>query len=372
MKIEPFQLERYFAKHEFSARYLISSSDAEAMTVRQLLDFEPHARESLLDTYLSYNDSAGSPALREAIAATYSSLTPAHILAHTGAQEPIFNFLNCALAAGDHVIAHSPGYQSVYSIPKAIGCELELWHARPTNMWAPDLAELKRMLRPNTRAVLVNFPHNPTGFVPAREWMQELIQLLRPRGILLLSDEVYRGLEFAPAERLPAAADLYENAISVGVLSKAYGLPGLRIGWIATRNDEIYQAMAAFKDYTTICNSVVTERLATIAIRHSEQLFARNRAIVESNLALVESFFAGYPGEFGWHRPLGGTMMFAWAEKGRDMEAFSERLLIERQTMLISGCYFDQPESFFRLGLGRLAFPEGFAQFTSLMESELG
>lgn len=372
MKIEPFQLERYFAQHEFSARYLISSSDAEAMTVNELLAFEPGSREKLLETYLSYSDSLGTPALREAIAATYATVSPGQVLTHTGAQEPIFNFLNCALSAGDHVISLSPGYQSVFSIPRALGCELDLWHARPGNEWAPDLGELRRLLRPNTRAVLVNFPHNPTGFVPTPGWMQELIAILRAQGVLLLSDEVYRGLEYAPAERLPPAADLYENAISVGVLSKAYGLPGLRIGWIATKNREVYDAMAAFKDYTTICNSVVTERLAAIAIRNGEKLFSRNRAIVQENLALVESFFNDYPGEFGWHRPRGGTMLFAWAAKGRDMEAFSQRLLAERQTMLISGRYFDQPESFFRLGLGRLGFSEGFAQFTALMTSELG
>lgn len=370
MQIEPFKLERFFAQHEFSAQHLLSCSDAESMSVKDLLAFEPGARESLENTWLGYTESKGHPSLRAEIAKLYGNAKVENILLHTGAQEPIFNLLNSCLTKDDHVIVHFPCYQSLYAIPRAIGCETSLWHARFENGFRLDLAELKGLLRPNTKLVIVNTPHNPTGYLMRPEEQRELIGLLRDREILLLSDEVYRGLEMDPTKKLPAAVDLYENAISLGVLSKSYGLAGLRLGWVATRNQKIYDSMAEYKDYTTICNSVVAETLSTIAVRHGDKIIERNRGLVRENWKLAEAFLNRHANLFEWFAPEAGTMAFPRAKPHFDLDAFAKDLLVKTGAMLITGQYFDQDAHYFRLGLGRKSFPEALGVMEKHLKKE--
>lgn len=358
MNFEDFKLERFFAKHEFTAKHLISCSDAESIRLGELLDYEEGSRETFERLWLGYSDSRGLPELRAEIRKLYTTVADTEILTHTGAQEPILNLFLGLIGPGDHVITHFPGYQSSYSVPRDLGCEVSLWRANPRDGWRLDIEELKVLLRPNTKLVIVNFPHNPSGYVMPPEEFRALIDLLRERGILLLSDEVYRGLEARPADRLPAAVDLYENAISLGVMSKAYGLAGLRVGWIATKNAAVMRTMEKQKDYTTICNPVVTEWLAALALRHSARILARNVAIVARNVDAFTAFLGRYPGRFEWVPPTGGTMGFPWRSDGKSMFPFAERLLAREELMLITGKHFDVDEKFFRLGLGRMNFPE--------------
>lgn len=364
MPLEPFKLERYFAQYEFNAKYMLSSSDAESIHLSELLDLEPAVRDSLGTTWLGYSESNGIPELRREIAKTYSTISENQVLLHTGAQEPIFNLMHSMLNPGDHVIAHFPSYQSFYSVPQSLGCEVSFWTARFENQWKLDLDELEKLIRPNTKLVLVNAPHNPTGFIFKPEEQKRLIEILRQREIYLLSDEVYRGLEIRSEDQLPAGCDLYEKAISLGVLSKAYGLAGLRLGWIATHDRDVYEKMAQFKDYTTICNPILSEKLGVIAIRHREKLFKRNLDIVQSNLKLADSFFEKNGDRFEWVRPLGGTMAFPRAKDGFNMEKFSAKLVHEKSVMLLPGTCFDLDATYFRLGLGRKNFPEAFEIFT--------
>jgi aspartate/methionine/tyrosine aminotransferase len=355
--LEPFRLERYFAKYEFQAKYLASSSDAESLHVRDLLAYEPSAEEALRETWLGYSDSTGLEELRREISATYTSISPEQVLTHVGAEEPIFNFFHACLRPGDHVVVHCPSYQSLASVPKSLGCEVTRWEARFENGWAVDFAELERALRPNTRAVVVNVPHNPTGFLFTAEEQKRLVDLLRTRGILLFSDEVYRGIEMKEETRLPAACDLYENAVSLGVLSKAYGLAGLRVGWIATRNSDVLARMAAQKDYTTICSPSVTERLGCIAVRNREAIIGRNCELVRANWKLAAAFFAKHSDLFEVVPPRGGTMAFPRARNGFDVKAFTAFLLERESVMLLGGEFFEMPGRHFRLGLGRKDFP---------------
>jgi aspartate/methionine/tyrosine aminotransferase len=358
MGFEDFKLERYFAQHEFTAKHLISCSDAESIPLRELLDFEPGSREKLEALWLGYSDSQGIPELRREIRKLYETVSEDEILAHTGAQEPILNLFMSLIGPGDHVVVHFPGYQSSYSIPRDLGAEVSLWRARPDEGWRLDLDEFRGMLRPNTKLVVVNFPHNPSGYIPSESEFRELVAILRERGILLLSDEVYRGLEARLESRLPAGVDLYENAVSLGVMSKAYGLAGLRVGWIATRNAKVRAALAKQKDYTTICNPIVTEWLSALALRHSAKLLERNRGIVAKNEGVFREFLGRHPGLFSWVPPTGGTMAFPWRSDGQSIEPLAKKLLDREGLMLISGKYFDTEERFFRLGFGRKNFPD--------------
>src|SRR5271157_3996052 len=168
MQLPPFKLERYFAKYEFNTQYLLCSSDCESMTIAELLSLEPGVVEKFQSHWLGYTESQGSPSLRQAICGLYESMTPENILVHTGAEEAIFLFMHAAFEAGDHLIVHWPCYQSLTDVACSIGCDVGLWIAHEENHWALDLDELRRMIQPNTKAIIINTPHNPTGYLMSR------------------------------------------------------------------------------------------------------------------------------------------------------------------------------------------------------------
>ena len=366
MKPAPFRLERYFAAHEFSAPYLLCSSDCESVDIRELLALEPQAHDDFLRLRLGYTESLGSPDLRRAITALYAGIAADEVLVHAGAEEAIFNFMHVALEVGDQVIVHSPYYQSLGEVARALGAEVAEWRGDPEHGWALDLAALRQQLTPRTRVVVVNFPHNPTGFLPTGEFVRELSALAEQRGFIVFSDEVYRGLEAERTDRLPAFADVNERAVSLGVLSKTYGLPGLRIGWIATHDRELYRRMAAFKDYTTICNSAPSEFLATLALRHAETLAARNQQIIQDNLDRLDGFFAAHMDVFAWHRPKAGSVAFPALRRG-NVEAFCAKLIRDAGVLLLPGALYGPDLNCFRIGFGRKNLPAALHRLEAYM-----
>lgn len=357
MQISPFKLERFFAKYEFNVRYLLCSSDCESLTVLDLLVLEPEAQNLFHRHWLGYTESLGAPKLRQEICKLYTTIQPEQVLVHSGAEEAIFLFMHAALQPGDHAIIHSPCYQSLVEVARSLGCEVSPWEAREQNSWVLDLDELKRAMRPTTRAVVINTPHNPTGFLMEYNQFSELNRIVQEYGIVLFSDEVYRESEYTPADRLPSACDVNEQAVSLGVMSKTYGLPGLRIGWIATHNMAIYTRMAMLKDYTTICNSATSEFLAEIALRHREKIAQRNLEIIASNLKVLDSFFARHAERFTWIRPKAGPIAFPRLI-GEDVERFCHELVTTSGVLLLPGTLFDDRENHFRIGFGRKNLPE--------------
>jgi aspartate/methionine/tyrosine aminotransferase len=356
---KPFALERFFAEFEFSARYLLSSSDCETMSIRELLALEEGAEERYLDFRLGYTETRGEPALRAALAARYEGIGPESLIVHAGAEEAILDLCLAVLSPGDHVIVNFPCYQSLSEVPRALGCAVDPWPLREEGgRWLFDLEALARLLEPRTKLVVLNAPHNPTGALPTREEFDEIVALCRKAGALLFSDEVYRYLERDPRRRLPAACEAYENGISLGVLSKSAGLAGLRIGWLASRRADILDADAGVKDYGTICNSGPSEFLATVAARHFDELVARSRSMIESNLVLVEDFFARRPGFASWTAPEGGSVGFPRITGGGDAEALSRALVAEAGVMLLPGCCYGYDRSRFRIGFGRASLPQ--------------
>ena len=291
MEIEPFTLERYFAKHEFSARYLLSCSDCEAIGMAELLEMADAETLRMWENLrFGYTESAGHPALRESIAAIYRGIGADEILV-TVPEEGIFLLMQALLGPGDHVICTFPGYQSLYALARAIGCRVTLWQPEEDRGWHFSIRQLASMIRDDTRLVVVNFPHNPTGFLPTRHAWERLVDAVRRKGAYLLSDEMYRFLEVDPEATLPAACEGYRRAVSLFGLSKSFGLPGLRIGWVATRDPDIRRRMGALKDYTTICNSAPSEILGLMAVRGREAIIGRQRARIRKNLAVLDEFF---------------------------------------------------------------------------------
>ena len=368
MKPRAFALERFFARYEFSARYLLCSSDPESMSVRELLALEPGAAESLNELWLGYTQSRGDPELRRQIAGLYSQTGPECVLVHAGAEEPIFNFMNVALGAGDRVVFQFPAYQSHYSVAEAAGAEASRWNSDLAAGGAPDPAELETLIRPQTRAIVITNPNNPTGYVFDRERLDAVVAIARRHGLWLFSDEVYRGSERDPADRLPPVCDLYERGVSLGGMAKVYGLAGLRIGWIATRDSALYDRLAEFKDYVTICNSAPSEFLTKLALRHGDALIERVRRIVVKNLDLLDAFFARHRERFEWRRPPAGTTAFP-RYLGGSAEAFCDDLVRRAGVLLLPSTAFDAGDDRFRIGYGRTNLPEALAALESALSS---
>lgn len=371
MPLAPFRIERWFARHEFAVEHVLCGSDCESVTLAELLAFDPEAGERLQQLWLGYTESAGAPPLRRAIAAMYETIAPEHVLVHAGAQEAILTFMHAALAPGDHVVVHTPCYQSLAEVARDIGCDVTPWVAREENGWAPDLDELRRLLRPTTRVVVINLPHNPTGYLMPADESRALHALCDERGITLFSDEVYRESEYAAGDRLPAGCDVSPRSVSLGVLSKTYGLPGLRIGWVATRDRRLLARMAELKDYTTICNSAPSELLAEVALQHREALAGRNRAIIATNLLLLDAFFARHAEHFRWVRPSAGPIAFPRL-LGEEVDRFCEALVGKESVLLLPGTVYDDRDNHFRIGFGRRSMPDALARLESFLARRRG
>ena len=360
MTIAPFKLERYFALYEFKVKYLLSPSDCESLSMAELLQMAaPASLELWQGLRLGYTESQGHPLLRDEVANLYRHV-PAENILIAAPEEAIFVAMQTLLRPGDQLVAVSPAYQSLHEIARSIGCEVINWSLEPApgGRWQLDLGRLEASLTPRTRMLVINFPHNPTGYTLTRAELDALIGLARQHDLYLFSDEMYRLLEYEPGVRLPAVCDLYEKGISLSGLSKSFALPGLRIGWLATQEGALMQRWLAFKDYTTICNSAPGEILAMIALQNKEQIIRRNLAIIQENIASAEQFFARHARQFTWFSPRAGSVAFPeWLGAGT-VEQFCQDVLEKQGVMIVPGSLFDFHGNHFRVGLGRRNLPE--------------
>ena len=366
MQILPFKIERYFARYEFNVDYVLCGSDCESMTIVDLLAFEPGAADLFHRQWLGYTESLGSPSLRREICKIYNDITPEQVLVHTGAEEAIFIFMHAMLTAEDHIIVHWPCYQSLVEVARSIGCEVTLWKAAEENNWALDPDQLPHHIRSNTKVIVVNTPHNPTGYLMPKDTFQAISRIAQENGVILFSDEVYRESEYQVEDRLPAACDFGDHTVSLGVMSKTYGLPGLRVGWIATQNEKVYTRMAVFKDYTTICNSAPAEFLAELALRHRKALVDRTQQIISDNLNLLDPFFDRHIDRFSWQRPRAGSIGFPKL-LDQDVEVFCDFLVKTAGVLLLPGTVYDDPGNHFRIGFGRKDLSEAIERLEDFL-----
>ena len=363
-----FALETYFSKWEFAAEHHLTASDAESMTVAELLAFgtdaDRHAYENL---HLGYTPTWGTDALRQAIADSYDGAEATNVLGFAGAGEALFWAMQLFTEPGDHVIVNVPNYQSIESIPVAAGVDVEglpLWSGHGADLrWTLDLDRFAAMLRPETTLVSVNFPNNPTGFVPDHDTWLAFNQLCHERGVRVVSDEVYRGVELDPARTLPAASEINPSALSISVTSKAYGLPGLRVGWVVSDDVAALRALEKAKHYTSICNSAPSELLATICLQNGQQIMERNRAICAANDVAVIDFMADHDELFDYESPDGGCVTFPRYLGADGVEEFCRRAVEEAGVFLLPASIYtsglsEVPTDRFRIGIGRRNVPE--------------
>jgi len=370
MKIKDFGLEIYFGKHEFTAPYLLAQSDCESMEVADLLEYEPGMEKELLHTWLGYTKVSGDPELRKLVAGLYTTIDENQILTHCGAQEAIFDFMNAILEKGDHVISMFPTYQSLYEVAQAEKCEVSKWmiHETPSG-WGIDFDELGTMIKPNTKLISINTPNNPTGYTLEEEELIRLCDIARKNNIYIFSDEVYKGLD-SDGLKKPWVCDLYDKAISLGVMSKSYGLAGLRIGWVATRDKEVLARMTKFKHYLSICNNVLGEFLAKIALRHSDELLERNKKIVGKNLEIADRFFEKYRHVFINKKPQNGPIAFHKLKIETPIEKFCEDLVQKKGVLLLPASIYEYDGQYFRMGYGRANFSESLKKLDEYLIEE--
>ncbi len=368
MRPRPFALERYFARYEFTAPYLLSSSDCDGLSMAEVLAMaDEECRTLWHDLTLGYTESLGLPLLRAEIAGGYETVTPDDVI--TGApEELIYVAMVALLAPGDHVVCTFPAYQSLHQVAETVGCEVTRWVPREEEGWRLHPADLEAALRPDTRLVVVNAPHNPTGALPSPSDWDAVARLLSAHGARLFCDEMYRGLELDPAARLTAAADALPGALSLSGMSKVYGMAGTRIGWLAVRDEEALGRIAAMKDYTTICSSAPSEVLALIGLRNGAAIVGRHRARAERNLATLDGFFARRADLFTWVRPTAGTICLPRLVDGSvSAEALALRSVEEAGVMLAPATLFGLDDRHVRIGFGRENLPEVVGRFEEFL-----
>ncbi len=366
MKLKPFKLERYFAKYEFSVKYLLSSSDCDGLLQSELLGMADDETRKLWDNLaLGYTESIGHPLLREEISKLYRGITAENCLV-VAPEEGIFIALNSVLQNGDNVICTYPGYQSLYEIAEGLGCDVTKWEPEEANGWRFNPDFLEENIKSNTKLIIFNFPHNPTGYLPTKEDFKKIVDIAKKNNLYVLSDEMYRFLEHETNDRLPSSCEVYDKAVSLFGMSKTFGMAGVRIGWVVTKDKDLYKKMATFKDYTTICSSAPSEILSIIALRAKDKIIDRHLTRIKRNLSLLDKFFEEYKERFEWVRPKAGTIGFPKLKGNVNSLEFCQDV-VKSNVMLLPSTVYDYDDKHFRLGFGRENMPEALEKLGSYL-----
>lgn len=349
-----------------AARYNLSATAAEPVSQEELLALEPGAAEQLTRLSLDYPDRYAPLALRRQVAAKYHSIDADGVLITSGVDEALGLIMVGLVEAGDRVVVLTPCYPPHLALARWRGATVVPWQAREENHWVPDLDELRALTRSPTTLVITTFPQNPTGFMPDGAYLDEFVDILRRSGARLLSDEIYAGLPVG-GPGAPNLACRYERAITLHGLSKTVGLPGLRVGWLATRDQA---ALAALKTMKNLFNCYLPrpiEHLAAVALGHEQALLDRNSAILATSLAAAHAFFQRHDNLFAWRPPEAGVTTFPrWLGPG-GTRALSDQLLNHASLVLAPSLCFDAGDNHLRLGLCRRAFPEALARFDEFL-----
>ncbi len=357
------ELATYLCRRHKATEHHLSASECETMTVAELLalgDDEDRERWSALE--LGYTDPSGAEWLRAAMATGYQALSANDLVCFAGAQEALYATLHALLSPGDHAIIVVPSYQSMETLPLSV-CSVSVVALDENAGWSLDIDAVAAAFRPNTRILAISFPNNPTGKQLERERFDALVALCRHHGAWLLSDEVYRLSERDPAGRLPQAVDVYERGVSLGAISKVYGLPGLRIGWVACSDRGLIGRLTTIRQYLSTCSAGPSEVLASIALKAAATIVARNRGIVEANLARLLPFLVRHEALFECRPPDGGMVCYPRYKGGDGVDRFVARMAAAVVLLLPSQVFRSDlialPQDRFRIGFGRRSFGAG-------------
>lgn len=373
MNYETFELERWMTTWEFEVSHDICESGIKPFSMAEVLSLLPDSvaadlKQAILETPLAYSEARGTVELRTAIANTYPNTSAEEVFVATGAIEANFLLFNVLIQPGDHVIVVDPAYQQLQSVPRALGADVDLLRVVHDDGYYYDLDELRALMRPETRLIVVNTPHNPTGTMLSENQIQELIEIARANDAWILSDEAYRWIEHPGGEPIPAPMrGRYEKGISVGTVSKPFGVPGLRIGWFAAPA-EIAQAAWAVRDYVSLSPGKLSDIITQQIVSHRDVLFARNAAIIAANLETANRWFADNADLVSWIPPQAGLLAMMRYTADIDSTTLANRLAGEAGVMLAPGDAFGMPGRL-RIGIGQdpTIFREGLEKTSDFL-----
>lgn len=366
-----FGTEDYFSQYEFTKPYQLASSDCESVSIAELIKMGGGTAEEFLNVKLGYPEMPGSKQLRKEISQLYSSVTEEQILVLGAPIEGIYLAMQASLKKNDHVVVLSPSYDALFNVAEHISGNVSRWYLKNDGIkWALDFDQLEAVLRANTKLLVVNFPHNPTGFVPTEMDIRRIIQICAKYGVQIFSDEIYYGLELSPDHRFTSIADQTPKCITMSGASKGLGLPGLRFGWLVIKDPKLYDQILSLKTYTSMCSHQANEYLGMMAIRAAPQLLEKNLMIINTNLKLAEEFFKKHETKFTWLRPFGGSISVFKIEEG-SAEKFCHELATKYGVVLLPILHMGYEDKFIRMGFGRKTFADSLAVFEKAMTCDL-
>jgi len=375
MKIASFLTEHYFAQYEFSTPYQLCNSDCETITIEELLQMADISLEQLGGLSLGYTETLGLPALREAIGASYARVNTEDVVMLATPVEGIYLAAHAALNPGDEVIVLSPAYDAlINTFEHVVGtANVHKWEFVPSKdntQWELDFDQLHSLISPKTKMLVVNFPHNPTGYLPTRDQLNEIGKIAEQHDLILFCDEMYFDLVHSGTLPISSVADVTRNALVLSGLSKTYGLPGLRTGWLVIQDEELRKNIINWKFYTSICASAPSEFLALAAWKVREQLRDRSIAQIERNLALADSFFERWPDLFTWRKPMAGSVALVGMNVP-SITDFSAELAEKAGVLILPATTLGSDDQHMRMGFGRAGFEKAFEKFETYLKSEM-
>ncbi|MCB8922448.1 MAG: pyridoxal phosphate-dependent aminotransferase [Ardenticatenaceae bacterium] len=373
MQIAPFDVELFFAVYEFATPHVLCASDCESMTVTDLLELAGMTMADLGTQWLGYTESQGHPDLRGLVAAQIGgAVTAQDVVVLATPEEGIYLTMRTLLEPGDHVVVLTPAYNSLLNVAEHVSGNVSRWEIEATAVsFQLDLNKLANLLTDETKLLIVNFPHNPTGLLPTPEEFAQIVALAQQHDVWLFCDEMYRGLELDGRSPLPSAITQYEKSIVLSGLSKTQGLPGLRSGWLLVRDESLRAALINWKHYTSICPPTPSEFLAMAALRAHDKLVARNVAIITQNLQAADAFFARWPQLFTWRRPSAGSVALVETAVP-STTTYCIQLAEEAGVLFLPGPYIGYHDTFMRWGFGRKNFADNLAHYEAYLQKKIG
>ena len=372
MKIAPFLTEHYFAQYEFKTPYQLCNSDCATVTVDELLKMAEIPMDQLGQLSLGYTETLGHPQLREVIAETYSQANTDDVVMLATPVEGIYLVARAALNPGDKVIVLSPAYDAlINTFEHVVGkANVHKWEFVPDESnarWGLDFDDLRSLITPKTKMLVVNFPHNPTGYLPTQDQLNELGKISEQHDLILFCDEMYFDLVHSGTQPISSAADVTKNAVVLSGLSKTYGLPGLRTGWLVIQDEKLRENIINWKFYTSICASAPSEFLALAALKVRNQLRDRSIAQIEHNLGLAASFFARWPDLFIWRKPMAGSITLVGMNVP-SVSDFAIQLAEKAGVLILPAITLGSDDQHMRMGFGRAAFGEALEKFEAYLK----
>jgi len=366
-KLPLFRLERWFAEFEFvPGMRNLAASGPFAVKTGELLELEgAETTARYLGLDLDYIENPGSESLRQGVADLYSTLNANDVRITSGASEALFLLMWTLMAPGINIVIEEPCYGTIPGIAESLGIEVRRLPLSQEDDWKPNLEQLSRLIDEKTSLVYLVHPHNPSGSILRREEMEAIASITERAGAMLVNDEVFRLITLDD-EPLPSIVDVVENAVSIGDMTKPWGLGGLRVGWVASRRYDLLDRLSFARDYSTMCSSAPGSFLAELALRHSSQIIAPRLTAARDNLNLLSETIIGSNGSLTWKRPEAGYTAFVQMPAHISTTEFCRRLAQEQRILLLPGeVYGSAYERFIRIGFGcdPKLFKEGLMAF---------